>query len=280
MKTVTQLRAHIANTANATGVKADVLYRNYMFERLLKRLSLSKYRDHFVLKGGLLIAYLVGFESRGTMDLDGTICGFPVNEKNLEEMLKDITEISVDDSITFEMKSIKQIIVERDYECLRVSMTAHFEEMKIPLKLDISTGDAITPRPIEFRHRLMFSGEQIEILAYNLETVLAEKIESIISRNITGTRMRDYYDVHILTKLRKDEIDINLLKKALHATSERRNTLKVIENASQIMIDIKTSEELQKLWQSYTEIYEYAKDISWEEIFISLEKIMSELKGD
>jgi len=165
MNTVAQLKAHISNLSRKAGVKSEVLYRNYMTERFLKRLSLSQYKPHFVLKGGLLIAYMVGFESRSTMDLDGTICGYPVTEDNLKAMLNDIISIPADDDISFTLNGMKPIMLETDYECLRVNMTAVFEKLKIYLKIDVSTGDAITPRPVEFSHKLMFNDEQIEILA-------------------------------------------------------------------------------------------------------------------
>ena len=274
MKTLTQLKAHISNLARKSGVKPEVLYRHYMLERFLKRLSLSRYKSNFVLKGGLLIAYVVGIESRGTMDLDGTIRNYPVTEDKLREMLADIIAVPADDSIAFVLNKIEPIMLEHSYECLRVNMTATFENMRVPVKLDISTGDVITPRPVEFRHKLMFSEEQIEILAYNLETVLAEKVEAIISRNITGTRMRDFYDVFILTKLQKDNINFDLWKTALQATSERRNTAKIIENAARIMVDIKASDDLQKLWQSYTANYDYAKDVNWEDVCVALDEIL------
>jgi len=277
MKTVNQLKAHISNLSHKTGVKADILYRNYMLERFLKRLSLSQYKSHFVLKGGLLIAYMIGFESRGTMDLDGTIYGYPVTEDHLKAMLNDIIAVPVDDNISFLLNKISPIMLETDYECLRVSMTATFEKLKISLKLDISTGDAITPRPIEFIHKLMFSDEQIEILAYNLETVLAEKVETIISRNITNTRMRDYYDIYILMKLQTDNINFGLLKSALQATSERRNTVKNIKNAFLIFEDIKVNSELQSLWGAYRVDYEYAKNIEWQDVCVAIIEILEKI---
>ena len=275
MKTVMQLKAHITNLSRKIGVKADVLYRNYMLERFLKRLSLSQYKSHFVLKGGLLIAYMVGFESRGTMDLDGTICGYPVTENNLKKMLNDIIAVPIDDNVSFVLNKISPIMLDSDYECLRVSMTAVFEGLKISLKLDISTGDAITPHPIEFTDKLMFSDEQIEILAYNLETVLAEKIETIISRNIANTRMRDYYDVYILMKLQGDNINFELLKSALRATSERRNSADIMKNASLLMENIRGNDELQRLWKAYRADYEYAKDIEWQDTCDAISAVLT-----
>lgn len=200
MKTSMQLKANIKNLSASTGIIPQTLYMNYAVERLLKRISLSKYKQHFILKGGILIAYTIGFSARSTMDLDGTISGYTVTEDSLRNMIKDVIAIDAGDSITFDIKSISQILEDSEYGGLRVSMDANLENTKIPIKLDVSTGDVITPRPVEFLHKLMFTEEYIEILAYNIETVLAEKYETIISRSIENTRMRDFYDVYILTK--------------------------------------------------------------------------------
>jgi len=278
MNTVIQLKAHISNLSRKTGVKPEVLYRNYMTERFLKRLSLAQYKSHIVLKGGLLIAYMVGFESRATMDLDGTIRGYPVTEENLKAMLNDIISIPADDNISFKLNTMNPIMLDTDYECLRVNMTAVFEKLKISLKLDISTGDAITPHPIEFYHKLMFGEGQIEIFAYNLETILAEKIETVIRRNIANSRMRDYYDIYILMKLKEQNINFELLKSALQATSKNRDSTSVIKNTFVIFEDIKINVQLQNLWESYCADYEYAKDIKWNNVCASIHEILLKLE--
>ena len=278
MKSARQLKAHISNLSGKTGVKAEVLHRCYMMERFLKRLSLSQYKHHFILKGGLLIAYIVGLESRNTIDLDSTVRGYPLTSGSLREMIESIAAIPVDDTIEFNITKIEPIMEERDYECFRVKMIADFEGMKIPVKLDISTGDAITPQPIEFTRKLMFSDEQIEILAYNLETVLAEKLEAIIKLNLAGTRMRDYYDVYILARLHKDDIDYKLLKTAFSATTKHRNPGSTLWNITDIKGDIKESKVLQGLWREYSANYDYAEQLSWSEVCEALDDIFERMR--
>lgn len=262
MKTAMQLKAHVNNLSKSTGIAPQTLFMNYAIECFLKRISLSKYKQHFILKGGILIAYTIGFNARGTMDLDGTISGYPVSADSLKIMLEDIIAIDANDSLTFDIKSINQIREESEYGGLRVSLSANLEKMTIPIKLDVSTGDSITPRPIEFSHKLMFTEEYIEILAYNIETILAEKYETIISRSIENTRMRDYYDVFILTQTQP--YNKALFRSALERTAENRHSLKFIENAETVVTEIKNNSGLLSLWQNYQKKYDYARDISWD----------------
>jgi len=276
MKTATQLKAHIKNLSQSTGITPQTLYMNYAVERFLKRISVSKYKQHFILKGGILIAYTIGFNARGTMDLDGTISGYPVTEDSLRAMIEDVIAIDTDDNITFDIKSISQIREESEYGGLRVSLAANLENTKIPIKLDVSTGDAITPRPIEFSHKLMFTEERIEILAYNMETILAEKYEIIISRSIENTRMRDFYDVYILTQTQS--YDNSLFCVALGRTAENRHSLEYIANAENVIAEIEVNADMQGLWQNYQQKYDYAKGISWDMV-IGAVKNLGEMEG-
>ena len=205
------------------------------------------------------------------MDLDGTISGYVITEDSLKAMLEDVIAIDADDNITFDIKSIIQIREESEYGGLRVSLAANLENTKIPFKLDVSTGDAITPRPVEFSHKLMFTEERIEILAYNTETILAEKYETIISRSVENTRMRDFYDVYILTKTQSYNDDI--FRIAVGRTSETRHSLEHIVNAESIIAEIKINSTMRNLWQNYQEEYDYAKDISWDMTIAAVENL-------
>ena len=193
-------------------------------DRFLERLSLSSYRDQFILKGGLLVTSMVGDKKRATMDADMTIRGFDLTKEEAERVIKEITEIDLDDGVTFEIQSVDNIMDEADYPGIRIMLQTTLDKMRTPLKLDISTGDIITPREIEYDYPLSFEDRSISILAYNLETCLAEKLETIISRGTANTRMRDFYDIHILTDTKNNVIDYSVLHDALTNTAAKRNT--------------------------------------------------------
>jgi predicted nucleotidyltransferase component of viral defense system len=186
-----QIKDLIRNLAKKNNVDTQILLRNYMLERLLERISLSKYKQNFILKGGMLVAAMVGLDMRSTIDMDATIKSYPLNEENLRDMFDEILNIPVNDDITITLTDISQIREEFEYECFRISLSAQIENTKIPLKVDITTGDVITPKEVQYRFTLLLENRSIYILAYNLETVLAEKMETIISRGILNTRMRD-----------------------------------------------------------------------------------------
>ena len=201
IKTARQLKDLIRNLSRKKSADAQLLMRNYMMERFLERISLSEYRDKFILKGGMLVAAMVGLDARSTMDLDATVKGANVNVEDIENLISAIVSVPLDDGVKFQLKSISEIMDEAEYPGIRVNMTTTFDGVVTPLKIDISTGDAITPREIRYSFKLMLEDRSIDIWAYNLETVLAEKLETIITRTTTNTRMRDFYDIYILEQL-------------------------------------------------------------------------------
>ena len=265
IKTATQVKDKIKNIYAKTGIEPQFLQRNYMIERLLKRISLSNYHDNFILKGGLLIAYWVGFESRATMDLDGTIRNYPLNKDSMRIMFDEIIAIDSDDNIKFEIKSIESINLESEYGGLRIFIFAYLDKMRIPLKVDVTIGDSVTPAPIEFIHELMFSGEKIALLSYNLETVFAEKLHSIIYHSTANTRMRDFYDIYMLYRLYRDKMDFNLIKIALANTCITRETSFSDEEIYDILQAIEENNEICKLWNNYCAKNAYAIGIEWKE---------------
>ena len=220
MNNAMQLKAIIKSMAKDKHISAQLVLQNFMLERLLERISISEYKQNFILKGGFLIAAMVGLDTRATMDMDATIKGRPVTEESVKQMFLDICAIDIHDDINFEFKKIGEIREGDEYTGYRVSLSANYSPMAVPLKLDITTGDKITPKEIEYKFKLMLEDRQISILAYNLETIMAEKLETIISRGDQNTRPRDYYDVYILTKLQYKNIEIKLLRAALTATSQ------------------------------------------------------------
>lgn len=245
-----------------------------MMERLLERISVSKYKDNLILKGGFLIAAIIGINMRSTMDMDTTIKGIPVNRESVERILNEILGIELDDNVTFRAKSIRSIHDVSEYDDYRVSVEAQFFTIKVNLKIDITTGDQIIPREIDYSFQLMFEERSISIKAYNLNTILAEKVESILVRNVANTRARDYYDVYILLTLRKNEIDLVSLRSAIRRKAEERNTLVFVDNFEKYVSDIEDSEDLKAIWKSYAERFTYAESISFVEITKTIREIL------
>ena len=251
---------------------AQILMRNYMMERFLERISLSEYKNQFILKGGMLVAAMVGLDARATMDLDATIKGTNVSVEDVEMIISKIISIPLNDGVLFRIKRISEIMEEADYPGVRVSMETKFDGVITPLKIDISTGDIITPREIKYKFNLMLENRTIEVWAYNLETVLAEKLETVISRNVTNTRMRDFYDIYILQKLYGEQLSKDVLRDALVATAKKRETLEQIEteDIDEVFDEIQSSSVMENLWKAYQRNYSYSADIPWHTIMKSI----------
>ena len=266
--TARQLKDLIRNMSKKKSADAQILMRNYMMERFLERISLSEYKNQFILKGGMLVAAMVGLDARATMDLDATIKGANVSLTDVETIISNIIAIPIDDGVSFCIKRISEIMEEADYPGVRVSMETKFDGVITPLKIDISTGDVITPKEIRYRFNLMLEDRTIEVWAYNLEMVLAEKLETVISRNVTNTRMRDFYDIYILQKLHGEQLKKQVLWDALVATAKKRGTLDLIEaeDIREIFDEIESSPVMETLWKTYQKNYSYAANVSWHTI--------------
>jgi predicted nucleotidyltransferase component of viral defense system len=268
------LKALIRNLAKEKKVDAQLLLRNYMFERLLERISLSKYKSNFILKGGMLVAAMVGIDTRSTMDMDATIKGHAVTVNEVRKMFENILSIKIDDSVDMKIKSITDIREEAEYAGVRISIETLFDKIKQILKVDITTGEDITPREINYSFSLMFENRNIYVLAYNLETVLAEKLETLISRSTTNTRMRDFYDIYILGKLQANNISNDLLMEAIKATTKRRGTYELLSESENIVERINNSDSMQELWKRYKAKFNYAEDIDWVDIMKEVKKML------
>ncbi|MHB8963722.1 MAG: nucleotidyl transferase AbiEii/AbiGii toxin family protein [Saccharofermentanales bacterium] len=273
MNTATQLKALIRNIAKEKKVNAQVLLRHYMLERLLERISESKYRNNFILKGGLLISSMAGIDNRSTMDMDTTIKGIAVSKETIEMMIDEILGISINDNVNMKIKGIEDIREEADYSGFRVSIDTNFDGIRLNIKIDITTGDTITPREIEYKYNLMFEDRPIEVLAYNLETVLAEKLETIISRGTINTRMRDFYDIYILSKMPNDKINNTILNEAIVGTATKRGTLALFNDKRRIISEVKSSSIMQDLWAMYQKKYDYAADFTWDDVIWAVENV-------
>ena len=263
MKNAMQLKAIVKSISKEKRISAQLILQNYMLERFLERVSNSSYRSQFIIKGGFLIASIVGLDTRATMDMDATIKGYPVDESSIQRMIEEIITIPVDDGIAFEFRSIGEIREGDDYSGYRVALTANYEKMAVPLKLDITTGDKITPREIEYRYRLMLEDRSISVLAYNLATILAEKLETVISRGDQNTRPRDYYDIYILTRLQAENIEPEILKEAFQATTEKRGSTEVVKRYREIMQAVKSSDVMIRQWNDYRKDFNYAAEIEF-----------------
>lgn len=272
-----QLKAFIKKKAAEKHISAQLVMQNYMLERLLARIAQSKYNRNFILKGGFLISAIVGLDTRATMDLDTTIKGFTLTHESLRNIFTDICAIEINDDIHFEISGISDIREGDDYPGIRVALKANYPPISVPLTVDVTTGDVITPSEIKYSFSMMFDEGTIDVLAYSLETVLAEKIETVLSRSIANTRPRDYYDIHILYLLRKDEFDKKMLLQALVRTTEKRNSRHILDDYPDILHMIRSSNQLRNHWEKYRKDFEYARDIRFDDTCDSINEIMKQI---
>lgn len=272
-----KLKGKINSFSEKNNLKAQEVLQMYFFERFLARLEKSKYRVNFIIKGGFLISSIIGIQNRTTMDIDTTIKGLPVKEEIIKEIIMEILNIEVNDKIEFVLGKIEDIREISQYENYRLHLTANFEKIKNPLKIDITTGDVIIPSEIEYSYETIFK-EKLNILVYSLETLIAEKYETIIKRNITTTRLRDFYDIYMIFKLKSDKINIDNLKRAILETSKNRNSVSEILESKEILEDIENDEYLNNQWNIYKNENKYVDNIQFSEIIKLLNKISDIIK--
>lgn len=266
MKTPEQLKGAIRNISKEKGLHAQEILQIFMFERILDRLSKSPYRKNFILKGGLLISSMIGIAERTTMDMDTTVRGIDMTEENIKKIIKEIFAIDVGDGIIFNFDRIEPIREDDDYNNFRVHFIAEYGKIKNRMKIDITTGDEITPAEIEYSFHTIFDENDISIYAYTTETILAEKYETIIRRGITNTRSRDFYDLYVLFHLYKDSITPSLFKLAVDHTSRKRGSSELLCNYESVCKEVKNQESLRNDWNSYVAEETYAAHLSFEEV--------------
>ena len=274
IKNKASLKAKVSNLAKTTKIPNKYIIQNFMFESLLKRISSSTYKDNFIIKGGFLLSSIFGVNLRSTMDLDTTIKGLPLDKENINKIINEIINIDVNDNIIFAIENIKDIREEELYSGYNINLKAEFDGLKTNLMIDITTGDIITYKEIEFKYNTLFNNGVINIMTYNFETIIAEKIESIISRNIYNTRMKDYYDLYMFVNLKWDDINKKTLKLAIINTSKNRETLNYIEKANEYIKLIEEDPNIKLLWNNYQRNYEYAKNISFEDTIKAIKTII------
>ena len=273
IKNKDSLKVKVSNLALSTNIPNKYLIQSFMFEALLKRISVSKYKDKFIIKGGLLLSSIFGVNLRSTMDLDTTIKGLPLDRTTITKVVNEIISIDLKDNIKLEIENIKDIREEELYSGFNINLKAEFDGLRTNLMIDTTTGDVITYKEVQFEYKTLFDNEIVNIMTYNYETIIAEKFEAIISRNIDNTRMKDYYDLYMFVNLKWDDIDKTILRKAIFNTSKKRETLNYIEEADKYIELINEDSKLKSLWKNYQNNYVYAKDISFENTIAAIKVI-------
>lgn len=267
------LKGRIKNYAKSNHIAAQVVLQNYMFECFLSRLSKSDYSEKFVVKGGILIAAIVGLDTRSTMDLDTTLRNLPLTEEKIMEALNQICKIDMKDDVVFSVISIEPIRKDDIYGGYCVRLDAVYDTIITPLSIDISTGDVITPEAVKYEFNGIFDEDiRINLWGYNIETVIAEKVETILRRGVFSTRPRDFYDVYILVTTQN--YDKEIFKEAFQATAEHRGSIELIADVEEILKQISESSDLRDMWVKYQKKFEYAKAVSYESVLEALKRIV------
>ena len=274
MKNAMQFKAVIKKIAKEKQISAQLVLQNYMLERFLERVSISSYRDNFILKGGMLVASIVGVDMRATMDIDTTVKALPLNEADVQRIIEEICNIPLEDNVSFQIKSTRTIMEEFDYPGIRVMLEATLDRMRQPIKIDISTDDVITPKAIEYDYKLMFEDRTISVLTYNKETLLAEKMQTIINRGIANTRLRDFYDVYSIMNFYEEQIEKRVLYDAFSATCEKRKTIFTKDDIEATLHLISDDLHMEELWEQFKKSNFYVGELEWKSVIDYVEKIM------
>lgn len=269
-----QFKAYLKRLALESGASSQLILQSYVMERLVERIAVSKYKYNFILKGGFLISSIVGINTRTTMDLDTTVKGLELSNDIISEIFNELCNIEMVDNVEFNLYRISNIRDGDEYPGIRVSLIAKIMTLNVPIKVDVTTGDKITPKEIEYEHKLIFSDKTISVMAYNLETILAEKLETVLSRDIVNTRPRDFYDLFILYIQRGFDINYVILKKALDETSSKRGSKNLLLDYKSIINRIETNQSMNKFWLDYQKDFNYAKGITFNQTCEVILKIL------
>ena len=265
--TAKQLKDKVRNISKGDNNIAKTLIRNFMMERFLERVSLSQYRNNFILKGGMLVASIIGVDMRATMDIDTTVKALPLNEEDVRKIISEICATEVEDGVSFQITSVANIMEDFEYPGIRLMLVATLERMRQPIKIDISTDDVITPAAVEYNYKLMFEDRVIKVLSYNKETLLAEKLQTILVRGIANTRLRDFYDVYEVMKTYADDVDNKVFREAYEATCQKRETVLSKEEINEIIDQLKENEGMSQLWEQFRKKNYYVENqLEWQAV--------------
>ena len=275
IKSATALKANVKNIANNNSKMAQAYIRLFFMERFLERVSKSRYKEQFILKGGMLVSSMIGMSLRTTMDIDTSIEALPLSMDKMQEIIDEIINISIEDNVTFEIVSIETIMDEFDYPGIRIHMLGHLDKINQPIKIDISTDDVITPKAVEYSYPLMFEKREIALFTYNAETLLAEKMRTILSRGITNTRMRDFYDLYELIQIIDFSWDV--YKNAFDKTCEKRKTIYEKEEAIRIMKEVASDSDMENRWGQFRKKNDFVGDIMYKQLMDALMETTNKL---
>lgn len=277
IKNVQSLKDRANNFAKENNLTLQQVLQNYMFERFLERLSLSEYKEKLIIKGGLLLSSIIGINLRNTMDIDADIVGINFKKEEIEKLITNIININLNDNTQMKLEKIEEIKEESEYGGYRIKLVGNLQNLKIPFHIDISTGDIITPRAIEYKYKKLLEDDYIEIYTYNQETVIAEKFQTILSRKIANSRMKDYYDLYFFVNSKWQEIDKEILKQAIKATFQQRNSMEDLENREKIINTIEKDKTLNQSWKDYQVKHLYAKSIKYDDVIKAIRFISNEI---
>jgi predicted nucleotidyltransferase component of viral defense system len=264
--TAKQLKDKVRNISHSNSEVAQALIRHFYMERFLERVSKSKYRDNFILKGGMLVASIIGANLRSTMDIDSSIRALPLNENDAKRIIEEICGIDIEDGVTFSVSAIKTIMEDFDYPGIRIVIEAKMERMIQRFKIDLSTDDVITPKAIEYDYKLMFEERTIPVMTYSLETLLSEKIQTVLSRGLSNTRMRDYYDIYKILKVEEVRLESCAIKKAFVATCKKRKTVFETEETIGLLKKIENDLDMEEMWNKFRDANYFVGELEWKEV--------------
>lgn len=277
IKNVQSLKDRANNFAKANNLTVQQVLQNYMFERFLERLSISEYKEKLIIKGGLLLSSIIGINLRSTMDIDADIVGIDFIQEEIETLMTNIININLNDNTQMQLEKTEEIKEESEYGGYRAKLVGNLENLKIPFHIDISTGDTITPRAIEYKYKKLLEDDYIEIYTYNQETVIAEKLQTILSRKIANSRMKDYYDLYFFANSKWQEIDKEILKQAIKATFEKRDSKEDLKNREKIINTLEKDKTLIQSWKDYQTKHLYAQNIKYDDVIKAIRFISNEI---
>lgn len=275
-----KLNALIKNRAKESNDLSLHLHQMFFFEHVLMRLEKSKYKDNIILKGGVLLSSIIGSDMRTTKDIDATLKSIPLNEESIRNIFEEILSIDINDDFIFKIENIKDIRLEDEYGGYRINVYGEFDKLKTHFFIEVTTGDIITPREIKYKYNSIFEDKTIDIMAYTIETIIAEKFESIISKNITTTRAKDFYDMYVIVNNHIDKVDKNILIKAIKRTFKHRNTNFNIEYLNDMFVIIKNSIVLKESFDNYSTKLTYAKNVRFEDTIDAIKQIIDILESE
>lgn len=275
-----KLKYIISKKANGNSDISQKFYQLFYFERILERISISNYRGQIILKGGLLLTSIIGDDERTTKDMDVNLKGIPLTRNDVEKVFNEILNIDIDDSVSFQIISIKDIRLEDEYGGFRLNILSKLDNNKTYITVELTTGDVITPKEMKYNYNSIFEDKKIPIMSYTLETVLSEKFQTIVTRGLLNTRLKDFYDVYILINTRMNELNKDNLIKAIKNTFDRRETNFDIEQFNEVIKDLSDDNNMNNLWNEYVSKNPYAKDVKFEGVINAIKQIIGILESE